>query len=101
MKTTRTAHTILTCLTCLVMAGAARGSETVVDLARVKEIVVPLERVLEKGKAQLKGRVIEAEILQRGAALVYEILILEKNGIVRAYNFDARTGGFLGEQKGD
>jgi len=88
-------------LTFLLAANMAVGSDVVIDLALVESEVMPLEQILVKERLKQKGRILEAEILQRGPNLVYDIVVLQKNGVVREYNFDARTGRFLGERKGD
>jgi|GEM_PF-1260946 len=88
-------------LALLALSGSALAAENVVDISQVEGYVLPLEQMMAKASAKLNGHVLEAELLQRGTNLVYEIVVLEKKGVVREYNFDARTGKLIGEIKGN
>lgn len=62
---------------------------------RESQDILPLERILEQAKAQHPGRIIEAELDQEENRWVYEIEILDENGVVWDINYDATTGKLL------
>lgn len=88
-------------LALLALSGSALAAENVVDISQVEGFVLPLEQIMKKASEKLNGHVLEAELLQRDKSLVYEIVVLEKKGVVREYDFDARTGKLIGERKGN
>ena len=62
---------------------------------RAEGRILSLEQILEKAKAQLAGTVIEAELEVDDSRFVYELEILDKNGIVWELEFDAASGELL------
>lgn len=93
--------TCLLAISLLTVPGSPFADENVVDISQVEGFVLPLEQIMTKASEKLNGHVLEAELLQRGTNLVYEIVVLEKKGVVREYDFDARTGKLIGEIKGN
>jgi len=57
--------------------------------------VLPLVKILAIASEQVPGDVIEVELEQERAELIYEIKILTGNGRVREVKIDARTGTVL------
>lgn len=74
------------------------------DHERARELVksgeiMPLELLLQKivDKDSGKLRLLEAELENKSGRLVYELELVDEQGVVREMLFDARTGEALGE----
>lgn len=67
------------------------------DAKRLKEAgdIQPLEQILAKARAVKPGRVIETELERKGKRYVYEIEIVDNNGVVWELKFDAKSGELL------
>ena len=61
------------------------------ELLRSGEIL-PLEKILEISREQVQGRVLEVELEQEDELLIYELEVLDKQGIVWEIKVDAVTG---------
>ena len=57
--------------------------------------IVPLTELLRNIQAEKPGRVIEVELERKGQAYVYEIEILDEQGVVWEYKLDAVSGEIL------
>jgi len=57
--------------------------------------VLPLVKILAIASQHVPGDVIEVELEQENAGLIYEIKILTGNGRVREVKIDARTGAVV------
>lgn len=73
----------------------ARKEHEVVREALERGEVLPLAKILAIANEQVPGDVIEVELEQEKAALIYEIKILTGNGRVREVKIDARTGAVV------
>ncbi|MCG7982398.1 MAG: PepSY domain-containing protein [Candidatus Thiodiazotropha lotti] len=57
--------------------------------------IVPLTELLRKIQAERPGRVIEVELERHGQTFLYEIEILDEQGLVWEYKLDAVNGELL------
>lgn len=82
-------------------AGSAFAEETYQRAKRLKDAgeILPLEKILEKAKRRYPGRVLETEFEESKGRYIYELEILDKEGVVREIKFDARTGDLLKMEK--
>lgn len=60
--------------------------------------ILPLEIILEQLNKRAKGRVIDVELEHEKGHLVYEIELLDAQGIVREFIFNASDGRLLKEE---
>ena len=61
--------------------------------------VMSLEKIVEIARKIHEGRVIEAEISTEKNAYVYEVEILDEEGVLWDLKFDARSGELIGSSK--
>lgn len=54
--------------------------------------IVPLSRITERARRQYGGRVLEADLKDRGGRYVYQIELLDRQGVVHELEYDARSG---------
>ncbi|MCW8830612.1 MAG: PepSY domain-containing protein [Gammaproteobacteria bacterium] len=78
------------------------------DLEQVRELVksgeiIPLEQLLKKvaDEKQDKLRLLDVELEREKGRLVYELELVDEQGVVRELLFDAKTGAALGEEEED
>jgi len=57
--------------------------------------ILPLETILSRLYKLEKGNVIEVELEEKNALLIYEIELLTTKGIVYKYIFNAQTGELI------
>lgn len=62
--------------------------------------VLGLEEILGRARAQYPGRVIETELEYEGGRYIYEVELVDPQGIVRELRFDAKTGDLVGTERG-
>lgn len=92
-------HSIISVLAgiCLLAAGVAgtdafaQRHEFARDLKDSGQIV-PLSRITERARRQFGGRVLEADLQERGGRYVYQIELLDGQGVVHQLEYDARSG---------
>lgn len=63
--------------------------------------IVSLESVLETLKGIRQGKVIETELEEKHGQVVYELELVDADGLVWEYYFDARTGKLLKSEQED
>lgn len=63
--------------------------------------ILPLDRILENLKKRTNGRVLEVEIERKAGLLIYEIEIVDEQGVVKEFVFDASNGDLLNEKVED
>ena len=75
------------------------------DHERARELVksgeiIPLEQLLQQiiTKEEGKLRLLEAELERKSGRLVYELEMVDEQGVVRELLFDAKTGKSLGTE---
>lgn len=81
-------------------AWADKDYEHARELVKSGEIL-PLEQLLQQftnGKSS-QLRLLEAELKRKKGRLVYELELVDEQGVVRELLFDAKTGAALGEEK--
>lgn len=61
--------------------------------------ILPLATLLKKLKARHPGRVLEVELERKGKRYIYEIELIDKNGVVLEFEFDAATGELLRQKR--
>ena len=57
--------------------------------------ILPLEIILKNVKQILPGKVLEVELEVEDEQIVYEIEILDRNGVIKEIYIDAKTGKLL------
>lgn len=68
---------------------------------RLKEAgeILPLERIVEMAKKDHPGRLLEAELEEKKGRFIYELELLDKEGIVWELKYDAKSGELLKEKR--
>ncbi|MDH3279550.1 MAG: PepSY domain-containing protein [Gammaproteobacteria bacterium] len=61
--------------------------------------IVPLEQILESALNLHPGRVIEVELEGKGERRIYEIEIVDRQGVVWELEFDAGSGRLLERER--
>ncbi len=61
--------------------------------------ILPLEEIIEKASRKYPGRILETELEVKGKQMIYELEILDVNGIVWKLKFDARTGELIKQRE--
>lgn len=74
--------------------GFADDHDEAYELLRSGEIL-PLEKILEISRKQIQGRVLEVELEQEDKLLIYELEVLDNQGIVWEIKVDAKTGSII------
>ena len=80
------------------LAGAGdkkKSEQDVIREALQRGETLPLARILAIAQEAVAGDVIEVELEQENATLIYEIKVLTATGRVREVEVDARTGAVL------
>ena len=91
----------------LVCAGLAGWSANAEDDAReaarlAKEgAILPLEKILERARAEHPGKVLETELEHKQGRYVYEVELLDDKGEVWELKLDAKTGGLIKAKRDD
>ncbi len=57
--------------------------------------ILPLEKIIEKAREKHTGTLLETELEERKGRFIYEIELLDKDGVVWELKFDAKTGDLL------
>lgn len=94
---------------CLTQSAAAESGYLqladldVSEVRRLKEAgaIMPLESLLQRVRRDYPGRVIEIELEKEDDRYVYELEIVDDNGIVWEIELDARTGELLERERED
>lgn len=63
--------------------------------------ILPLETIIEQAKSVHGGTVIEAELERERDRIVYEIEVLDDEGVVHEMLLDAATGELIGIERED
>jgi len=86
-----------------IAAGAWAEQYTHEDARRLREAgdIVSLESIINTAKTYHEGRIIEVELEQKQDTLVYEVEIVDDQGIVWELYFDAKNGQLLEHKKDD
>jgi uncharacterized membrane protein YkoI len=57
--------------------------------------ILPLEIIYEKAQAIKSGKILEAELEVKGRQYIYEVELLDDNGLVWEIELDAKTGKLI------
>lgn len=68
------------------------------ELLRIGEIL-PLEKILAITREQVQGRVLEVELEHEDKLLIYELEVLDKQGIVWEVKVNATTGIIIKQEQ--
>ena len=81
--------------------GAGYAAERQDEAKKLKDrgTILPLEQVLRQARDDRPGRVVETELEKRHSGYVYEIKIVDEQGIVHEMKYDARSGERLKEKR--
>jgi len=85
------------CFSSLVQADDHDEARALVKAGKIR----PLESILKNLRKIAKGNVIEVELEHEKQQLIYEIELVDQQGIVTEYLFDATTGQLLQQKKED
>ncbi|TAJ96489.1 MAG: hypothetical protein EPO39_20185 [Candidatus Manganitrophaceae bacterium] len=61
--------------------------------------ILPLERIVEMAKKDRSGQLLEAKLKEKKGRLIYELELLDKEGIVWELKYDAKSGELLKEKQ--
>ncbi len=94
----RISSALLALLFALVCAGA--NADGVVDHDAARKAleagdILPLRTILDRAETTYPGRVLEVELERKGGYWIYEIKILQADGLVVKLNFDAKDGSLI------
>ena len=95
---------ILAIILCLTQFMVHADDDSTQDHDRAKQLmesgdIVPLENILKTSRDTHPGKVLEVELETERDKLVYEIEILDTQGIVWELKYDAYTGKLLNTEK--
>ncbi|MFA7097210.1 MAG: PepSY domain-containing protein [Gammaproteobacteria bacterium] len=97
-------HATLAGLAALFMLVTAMGSVVADDdhelARRLRDAgdILPLEKILEEARKVHSGHVLEVDLESRRGSYVYDLEILDDQGVVWEMRFDAKTGRLLKEE---
>jgi len=85
---------------------ASKEDHDDLDQAQARELlsqgrIAPLSNIIEKAQKIHQGKLLEVELKQKSRRYIYEIELLDKNGIVWEMYFDAKTAELLKVEKED
>ncbi|KPK38517.1 MAG: hypothetical protein AMJ69_08245 [Gammaproteobacteria bacterium SG8_47] len=63
--------------------------------------ILPLEAILSKAQGEYAGRVLEVELESKGRRRIYEIELIDEQGVVRELEYDAHSGELLRVKQDD
>ncbi len=61
--------------------------------------ILSLEKILEISRKQIQGRILEVELEHEDGLIIYELEVLDKQGIVWEIKIDAVTGIILEKEQ--
>ena len=79
---------------------SAKDHNKALDLVKSGEII-PLATIIIKLQKLEQGQIIEVELEKKKKRLIYEIELVNENGIVKEYIFDAKSGELIKEKTKD
>lgn len=63
--------------------------------------IVPLEQILDRARERRPGRLLEAELKQKKQRYIYEIELVDPQGVVWELKYDAASGALIKEEQDD
>ncbi len=95
--------TAMMAITLTIGIGAAAASDDHNEARRLKDAgkIIPLEQIINKARQLHQGRIIEIELEHEEGRYIYELELLDKNGTVWEFEFDASSGELIKKEKDD
>jgi len=97
--------TTITLLTAalLAMAGGAMAESDHDRARRLRDAgdVLPLEAIIERARSERPGRILELELKEKKERILYEVELVDEQGVVWELYFDARSGELLKSKQDD
>ncbi len=93
--------TALAAVALLTVSGAGFAFEGHDEAKKLKDAgaILPLEQVLQQAHRDRPGRVVETELEKKHGRYVYEIKIVDEQGVVHELKYDAASGRRLKEKR--
>lgn len=91
---------VITSMALLISLAYADDHDEARSLVKAGKIL-SLEVILKNLRTIAQGNVIEVELEHKKQRLVYEIELVDKQGIVTEYLFDAKTGKLIQQKQED
>jgi uncharacterized membrane protein YkoI len=88
-------------LAMLLIPASGQAGEADHDLAKhLKDSgeIIPLDKLIADVHRRYAGRILEVELEQKRGQYVYEIEMVDDDGLVNEYFYDAKTGELLWEE---
>ena len=78
-------------------SGHAPADGDQVEARRLREAgqILPLEAIVERAKAAHPGKLLDSELDREDGRYVYELELLDEQGVVWELTYDAATGALL------
>lgn len=89
---------LILCLLLPVVSGASDDDHDAAKRLREAGEIVPLEKLLVDVRSRHGGRILEIELEYERDQYVYEIEMVDDDGKVHEYYYDARDGRFLWQE---
>ncbi len=85
------------------VASAEENEQGSVDIESAMKSgeIVPLEEIIQRAKSQFPGKVTEIELGYSEGRYVYEVDVMDDNGVKRELKLDARTAELLSSEIDD
>jgi len=84
------------CLTCTITCSMIQAEDHNVAYKLLqKGQILPLGKILQINHKQIQGKVLDVELERENKQLIYEIEVLNDNGVVWEYKINAKTGGII------
>lgn len=83
---------------CLFAVPALAGKR---DAAKLPDNILSVEEILSKVRQDKPGRVVEVDLDRRGNRHIYEVEVIDENGVEWDLEYDARTGELLRSERDD
>ncbi|WDT74982.1 MAG: PepSY domain-containing protein [Candidatus Manganitrophus sp.] len=80
-------------------AGLADGDHDRAKQLKEAGEILSLEQVIERAKRDHPGQLLEAELEEKKGRFIYELELLDQEGIVWELKYDAKSGELLKEKR--
>lgn len=82
-------------------AASAEGDHDRARRLRDAGDILPLETLIERTRAVRPGRILELELKEKKDRIIYEVELVDEQGMVWELYFDARSGELLKSKQDD
>lgn len=95
-----------TALLAAALLAVAGGTSAESDHDRARRLrdtgdILPLETLIERARTERPGRILELELKEKQDRLIYEVELVDEQGMVWELYFDARSGELLKSEQDD